>query len=508
MRWIVVLSLACSWTLAGPARAVQEDLTPEQLEARAERVVVAEVTSLETRWTGTERGDLETVAWLVVEDTLVGEHEDALALVLAGGHREDFGTWVPDEPVLAADRRYRLVLAHDDLGRWRVLGGHAGATPLGHLPCYGLSGVDWTHQAHPVEEDFSLNVQSFPAGVGSDDAVEEAYQRALDGWNLEGGAQVYAPYGGHTTNNQYGSDNGVNVALYTSSTWGTALALATYYYMGGGQMSDCDIEFYGSNNSGSVTWHFDQDTSASNHAYDFAHVAMHEMGHCLGLGHSNQSAAIMYAYSSSGSGESARHLHSDDIAGLQAIYGVATVDLVVTDAWFESGGETDDGDDALDRDEVFELHVVLRNQGSGTAADVLGYLVAPESWVKTDPDPVPLGDLPAGSSSGTLADELVFPLTLLPGCDEGGSIDLSVEVEDADGNQWTSESWTLQYQCEGDPGGDDDDDDDDDRPHGGGTETGGSACTCSAPVGGEVHALTWVGLAMLAALRRDRRRRR
>lgn len=506
MRWIPFATIALFLTV--PAQAAQEDLSADQLEARAERVVVAAVSSLETRWAGNGRGDLETVAWLSVEDTLAGEHEEAIALVLAGGHREDFGTWVPDEPTLLADRRYRLLLVHDDLGRWRILGGHAGVAALDLLPCYSFTGVDWTHQSHPVEEDFSLNVQSFPDGMASDEAVEQAYQRALDGWNHDGGARVYAPYGGHTTNSQYGSDNGVNVAMYTSSTWGSALAMATYSYMGGGQMSDCDIEFYGSNNGGGLSWHFDVNSSASAHAFDFTHVAMHELGHCLGLSHSNQGAAIMYAYSSPGSGEAARHLHSDDIAGLQAIYGVATVDLVVTDAWFETAGEFDDGDDVLDRDEVFELHVVLRNQGNGMAVDVLGFLKGSEGWVKVDPDPVPLGDLLAGSSSGTLADALVFPLTVLPGCDEDGSIELFVEIDDAAGNQWTTESWTLQYQCEGAHGGGDDDDDDDNRPHGGGVETGGSGCTCSAIAAGEAGGAAIGGLALLTALRSARRRRR
>ena len=172
MRWIVVAVLAWTWTPAGPARAAQEDLTLAELEARAERIVVAEVTSVETRWAGNDRGDLETVAWLSVEQTLAGEPAAAVAVVLGGGHRGDIGTWIPDEPVLVADRRYRLLLARDELDRWRVLGGHAGAEPLEPLPCYGLNGVDWSYHAHPVEEDFVLNVQSFPDGLASDDVTD------------------------------------------------------------------------------------------------------------------------------------------------------------------------------------------------------------------------------------------------------------------------------------------------------------------------------------------------
>ncbi len=502
--WITLSAMLL--VAAAPARAMQEDLTADQLAARAERIVRAEVTSLETRWAGTEAGDLETVAWVSVEQTLKGEQAHTLAVVLAGGRHGDLGAWVPDEPTLLADRRYELSLVRDDLGRWRVLGGPRGAVPLDPLPCYQVNGIDWSHQAHPVEEDFKLNVGSFPDSMTSDEAVEEAFELALNQWNHEGAAAVYAPYGGHTSDNHYGSDNGTNVTLYTSSTWGSALALATYYYVGGGQMTDCDVEFYGSNNGGSLSWHFDVGSSASSNSFDFTHVAMHELGHCLGLGHSSHAAAIMYAYSSPGSGESARHLHSDDKAGLQAIYGTGSVDVVVVDAWFEAADGADDGDGALDRDEVFELHVTLRNQGSATAVDVLGYVKAPDDWVKVDPNPVPLGDLAPGTDAGSLADELVFPLTLLPGCNEDGSVELYIEIDDANGNEWTSESWTLQYECDGPPaGGDDDDDDGDHHPFGGGVEPEGCSCSSGTTSLRSVPAaLAWLVWGVVAARRRRR----
>ena len=481
MPWSRIVLSTLVLALAGHALAMQENLTSEEITARADRIVRAEVTSQEIRWAGTARGDLETVVWVSVEETLKGTPQQAFAVVLAGGRRGDLGAWVPDEPTLLTDHRYELALVRDDLGRWRVLNGPGGATPLDPLPCYQVNGIDWSHQAHPVEEDFKLNVNSFSDSMTSDEALEEAFTLALDQWNHEGEAAVYAPYGGHTTDTHYGSDNHTNLTLYTASTWGSALALATYYYMGNGQMTDCDVEFYGSNNGGSLSWHFDVGSSAPSNAFDFTHVAMHELGHCLGLGHSSHAAAIMYAYSSPGSGETARHLHSDDKAGLQAIYGTGSADVVVDDAWFEPSEGADDGDDALDRDEVYELHVTLRNQGSATAVDVLGYAKAPDGWVKVDPDPVPLGDLPPGAAGGSIAEELVFPLTLLPGCDEDGSVELYVEMDDANGNEWSSDSWTLLYECDGPAPGDHDDDDDDGHPFGGGVEPEG--CSCATPPG-------------------------
>jgi hypothetical protein len=46
-------------------------------------------------------------------------------------------------------------------------------------------------------------------------------------------------------------------------------------------------------------------------------VAIHEIGHLLGLNHSADRSAIMYAYY----GGPNPHLYSDDIAGIQALYG-------------------------------------------------------------------------------------------------------------------------------------------------------------------------------------------
>ena len=45
-------------------------------------------------------------------------------------------------------------------------------------------------------------------------------------------------------------------------------------------------------------------------------VGTHEIGHALGLGHSNVNGAIMWPYASLGN----PGLHSDDIAGINALY--------------------------------------------------------------------------------------------------------------------------------------------------------------------------------------------
>jgi len=77
---------------------------------------------------------------------------------------------------------------------------------------------------------------------------------------------------------------------------------------------------FGTNNGGDA--HFDDGNvwsdGGSGGTIDFYTVALHELGHSLGLGHSAFSGSVMYpSYSGA-----LRTLTADDIAGIQAIYGV------------------------------------------------------------------------------------------------------------------------------------------------------------------------------------------
>ncbi|NMO23562.1 matrixin family metalloprotease [Pyxidicoccus fallax] len=70
--------------------------------------------------------------------------------------------------------------------------------------------------------------------------------------------------------------------------------------------------------------HFDEAEYWTNNGggYDLAHVTTHEFGHAIGLNHSADSSAVMYAYYSG-----RRDLAPDDILGAQYIYGTDAVSL-------------------------------------------------------------------------------------------------------------------------------------------------------------------------------------
>ena len=82
---------------------------------------------------------------------------------------------------------------------------------------------------------------------------------------------------------------------------------------------------------------FDDGPGTIGNRYDVQGIMTHEYGHALGLGHSSTSGATMYPTGAPGQ-TSLRSIEPDDVAGVQCVYGVASLTKPTIVATAPSGG--------------------------------------------------------------------------------------------------------------------------------------------------------------------------
>jgi hypothetical protein len=83
-------------------------------------------------------------------------------------------------------------------------------------------------------------------------------------------------------------------------------------------------------NAGDIFINADQPWGGS--GFDLETVALHEIGHALGMGHSQVQAAVMYAYYN-GTNQT---LNTDDVSGIQSIYGAIPADPTSDGTWTQA----------------------------------------------------------------------------------------------------------------------------------------------------------------------------
>ena len=146
-------------------------------------------------------------------------------------------------------------------------------------------------------------------------AAITAFQTALGVWNAAG-TPFRFQYGGTSNDTSTAYDNH-NVLIFRNSG-GTGAVASTYsWWDSGGHLLDADIVIW----DGSYT--FFTGTSGCSGGLYIEDIATHELGHALGLDHSGVADATMYP-SLSWCSQELRTLASDDIAGIQSLYGSST----------------------------------------------------------------------------------------------------------------------------------------------------------------------------------------
>jgi len=184
----------------------------------------------------------------------------------------------------------------------------------GSALAWTVTGAWWSWQDHPIEDPFRVVAESFPADAGDTGEVVDAIREEMDQWSGLG-LDLDVPFGG-VSDTLALDPEGLFLVEYASvsGSLGGTLAFAGTWAYDDGAAFDCDVVFLAANDYGALYWDADPAGPASGR-YDLRAVALHELGHCIGLDHSEQSSAVMYAYYGG-----LRTLTADDIAGAQALY--------------------------------------------------------------------------------------------------------------------------------------------------------------------------------------------
>src|SRR5262249_15507142 len=126
--------------------------------------------------------------------------------------------------------------------------------------------------------------------------------------------------------------DGTNTVFFRTITdpkYANSVAVTYWWWLDGVHITDFDTIF---NDPG---YGFDTGNVCSHGGFFVQAVATHELGHALGLQHSNVAGATMWP-SGSGCDPSLETLESDDIAGIQSLYPQNKPDSIGPGIWFAS----------------------------------------------------------------------------------------------------------------------------------------------------------------------------
>lgn len=143
---------------------------------------------------------------------------------------------------------------------------------------------------------------------------------SADCWREQTELDLRFVYLGRTEAIGFDDQDGLNTVSWADADVGDALAITIVSGIRD-RIIGFDMVFFSSTNGRPNQWNGPRDPSGN--AMDLRGIATHEFGHVLGLDHSADRAATMFA-SAINRGQHMRTLHEDDIAGGESLYQIRT----------------------------------------------------------------------------------------------------------------------------------------------------------------------------------------
>lgn len=183
--------------------------------------------------------------------------------------------------------------------------------------------VTWSLMANGVScaaENAGCTISALPA------AFVPQIQAAFDAWEAVANINFTQVADSNAAYNAPGATGDIRIGMHAFDGAFGVLAHG-YYPPNNGSSAAGDVHFDSAEN-----WNTTQDASPST-IWIFM-VALHEIGHAIGLNHTNVPNSVMNAFYN----ESLTGLQADDIAGAQALYGLPQAVPVPAAIWLMASG--------------------------------------------------------------------------------------------------------------------------------------------------------------------------
>lgn len=267
----------------------------------------------------------------------------------------------------------------------------------------------------------AINTTSFPVGSTWDGRL----QNAMWHWNNVKGAG-FNFFVARDTDGTFSHGNGVNEMYFSAADSGTALAVThsryTCYWLFGyhAWRNEADVSF-----NTSYAWTTGPLSYANlGSPYSFESVALHELGHVLGLGHEDRWMATMNSYYPN-SGPLGYYKEwdplADDREGVRFLYRDATTETDVAGSAFKRSGSGTStrvsSPTVASRGTFVTLEFSFANQGTSTRTFDINFYLSTNSLISTADRYLGgnSGAWAAAGAMGTFSRTLFIPRDIAPG---------------------------------------------------------------------------------------------